>query len=176
MKPRKIKLFWWLATALPLLLAALLMLPALWPRTLDPEECSELYLRYEHNPHINATELHDFPIDDTLAVDVTILQAIDSTGWDDLMHLFGFPEEMIDDYYIFMSQKDSQQRNQFASFSVDKDDFSKRLPVNDPSSRKVIVSYKKQTFSFFHTDKQKIKDCIEKKEFKDLKKKHENKI
>lgn len=83
MKPRYIKRLWLLWAVVVLLLAVGAALPPLWPR-LFHSEVSDLYRHYEHNPHIRATELYDFPVNDTLAVDVTLLQATDSLGWETL--------------------------------------------------------------------------------------------
>lgn len=83
MKPRYIKRLWLLWAVVVLLLAVGAALPPLWPR-LFHSEVSDLYRRYEHNPHIRATELHDFPVNDTLALDVLLLQATDSLGWETL--------------------------------------------------------------------------------------------
>ena len=72
---------------------------ALRPRQLPLEECSQLYRDYAHNPHVTVAFIKDFPVNDTLRVDVTTLQATDSTGWHSLMLYFGYTEEMIDNYY-----------------------------------------------------------------------------
>lgn len=84
MMPRNIKLFWSfgaMLTVLALVLAAAVM----WPRV----EVGELYRRYEANPHLAITFLKNFAVGDTLAVDVTTLQALDDEGWDTLMCDFG---------------------------------------------------------------------------------------
>ena len=83
MKPRYIKRLWLLWAVVVLLLAVGAALLPLWPR-LFHSEVSDLYRRYEDNPHIRATELHDFPVNDTLALDVLLLQATDSLGWETL--------------------------------------------------------------------------------------------
>ena len=83
MKPRYIKRLWLLWAVVVLLLAVGAALLPLWPR-LFHSEVSDLYRRYDHTPHIRATELHDFPVNDTLAVDVLLLQATDSLGWETL--------------------------------------------------------------------------------------------
>lgn len=83
MKPRYIKRLWLLWAVVVLLLAVGAALLPLWPR-LFHSEVSDLYRRYEHNPHIRATELHDFPVNDTLALDALLLQATDSLGWETL--------------------------------------------------------------------------------------------
>ena len=67
----------------------------LFPRQLSPEECSAEFLRYKDVDGIDASFVKDFPVDDTLAVDVTTLQATDSVGWETLkkdFHAFPLPE------------------------------------------------------------------------------------
>lgn len=57
---------------------------AWWPRTVPTERVSDLYRRYEHNPHLTVAYIEDFPINDTLTVDVTTISALDAAGWDTL--------------------------------------------------------------------------------------------
>ncbi len=67
----------------------------LFPRQLSPEECSAEFLRYKDVEGIDASFVKDFPVNDTLAVDVTTLQATDSVGWETLkkdFHAFPLPE------------------------------------------------------------------------------------
>lgn len=67
----------------------------LFPRQLSPEECSAEFLCYKDVEGIDASFVKDFPVDDTLAVDVTTLQATDSVGWETLkkdFHAFPLPE------------------------------------------------------------------------------------
>ncbi len=71
--------------AVPVLLLTLAMvLPTLWPRLFPSLYVSDLYRRYEHNPHIQATYLHNFRVNDSLIVDATLFQALDSLGWETL--------------------------------------------------------------------------------------------
>ena len=73
---------------LPLLIVvvpvAATVLWAWWPRTVPTERVSDLYRRYEHNPHLTVAYIEDFPINDTLTVDVTTISALDAAGWDTL--------------------------------------------------------------------------------------------
>ena len=67
----------------------------LFPRQLSPEECSAEFLRYKDVEGIDASFVKDFRVNDTLAVDVTTLQATDSVGWETLkkdFHAFPLPE------------------------------------------------------------------------------------
>lgn len=52
------------------------------------EECSQLYRDYADNPHVTVAFIKDFPVNDTLRVDVTTLQATDSLGWETLKNEF----------------------------------------------------------------------------------------
>ncbi len=56
------------------LVAAILLMVRLWPQTLRDDECSPLYQRYCHTPGIEASFVKGFRINDTLAIDATLLQ------------------------------------------------------------------------------------------------------
>lgn len=55
-------------------------------------EPSELYLRYEHADGIKASFIKDYRVNDTLTLDVTLLQATDSAGWIKLFYDFNNKE------------------------------------------------------------------------------------
>lgn len=55
-----------------------------WPRTTPPERVSDLYRRYEPNLHLSVAFIEGFKVNDTLAVDVTTVTALDDEGWDTL--------------------------------------------------------------------------------------------
>ena len=55
------------------------------PRPLPPEECSELYRAYMDTPGVDATFIRGFQVNDTVSVDVTLLQTTDSAGWATLL-------------------------------------------------------------------------------------------
>lgn len=63
------------------------------PRTVPWDECSELYRRYSDVPGVEATYVKDYPVNDTLSIGVTILQATDSGGWERLTADFEISEE-----------------------------------------------------------------------------------
>ena len=67
------------------LVAALLGAVALcWHYLPMPGPTSPLVEKSKDNPHIQATYLHTYRVNDTLAVDATLLQALDSLGWETL--------------------------------------------------------------------------------------------
>lgn len=59
-------------------------------------EPSKLYLRYEHADGIKASFIKDYRINDTLTLDVTLLQATDSAGWDSLKSYYEFSPTLSD--------------------------------------------------------------------------------
>lgn len=63
-----------------------------WPRPVPLEECSEVYRRYADTDGVRATYIKDYRVNDTLTVDVTLLQATDSSGWNIMKESFGILE------------------------------------------------------------------------------------
>ena len=78
---------------LPLLIVLLpVAIYALWewtPRTVPPERACELYRQYASNPHLTVSYIEDFRVNDTVTVDVTLLEAKDDEGWEEMMEKFG---------------------------------------------------------------------------------------
>ncbi len=82
----------WLITILVCLLilgggGAVLLLPQVVPFN----QCSDVYKRYAKMDGVDATFIKDYKVNDTVFVDVTLLEAIDSTGWDILKTDFKVP-------------------------------------------------------------------------------------
>ena len=74
--------------------AAVIMATALavrMSRTVPLDECSELYRRYCDVPGIRAAFIKDKKINDTVFVDVTLLQAMDDSAWCVLQKDFNLP-------------------------------------------------------------------------------------
>lgn len=55
-------------------------------------QVSPLYLRYERMPGIAASYVHGFRINDTLRVDVTLLEATTDSGWAEIERAFAVAE------------------------------------------------------------------------------------
>ena len=80
MMPKKIKLFWWTGALLVVLTVVGIAGAVMCQRT----EVSDLYRHYRDNPHLAVTFLRNFPVNDTLNVDVVLLVADTDAGWDTL--------------------------------------------------------------------------------------------
>ena len=59
-------------------------------------QCSEVYKRYHKVEGVQATYIKNYPVNDTLTIGVTLLEATDSAGWERLMERFGAPDDMIE--------------------------------------------------------------------------------
>lgn len=161
-----------ITVAVCLVAVCLVLVVKYHPRTLPIEECSQVYKDYADDPHVAVAFIKDFPVNDTIRVDVTTLRALDSTGWHSLMLYFGYTEEMMENYYEFVKQMMNRPIHQFVSFYVEKNDFRNRVPLTDSNCLLVTSSYKDQTFSIYHTDNIEIKNIIAKTELKKLKPKN----
>ncbi len=69
---------------------------ALWRYVVPLRQVSDLYLRYEHADGIAASYIHNYRINDTLTLDVTLLEATTDSGWARLVRDFCIPR--IEDY------------------------------------------------------------------------------
>ena len=144
------RLVWMLVVALCLAAAGL----ALWlPRYAAAQRVSDLYRRYEHNPHLTVAYLEDFPVNDTLTVDVTTISALDDEGWDTLCVDFEVPElpELIlsvmgeNEDFILSYKVSDDYKDVYKEIGICHDDV-------------IAISYIKHIVSIFNTQ-----DEIEKK-------------
>ena len=64
----------------------------LWPRTIPFDQCSDVYKRYAAVDGVVATFIKDYKVNDTVFVDVTLLEATDSVSWTTLKKDFDVPD------------------------------------------------------------------------------------
>lgn len=68
-------------------------------------DVSELYLRYADTEGIDATFIKDFHVNDTVYVDVTLLQATDSAGWEMLLSNVRMAKDTEEHFKILKNKK-----------------------------------------------------------------------
>lgn len=56
-------------------------------------DVSELYRAYKDTPGVDATFVRGFQVNDTVSVDITLLQATDSAGWERLVNDTKLPND-----------------------------------------------------------------------------------
>ena len=74
-----------------LLVAGLALAVIRCPRTVPERECSEVYKRYHKVEGVRATYIKNYPLNDTLTIGVTLLEATTDSGWAMLQEDFGLP-------------------------------------------------------------------------------------
>ena len=114
----------WLIIALLALVEALVCYVVLQREYLFPsDEVSEVYTRYADDESIDASFIKGYRVNDTLFVDVTLLQAKDSAGWERLLNDFHL-ENVIDTSAY-------RQPHSFSISRVSKEDPTKRISNPD---------------------------------------------
>lgn len=113
----------------------------LWPRSDD----ASLSRHYNHIPSIKATYFKDYPINDTLTLNVTLLQALDSAGWRTLRNDFNIAE--LDPA---LQQLIDSGLDPLFTLRVNKDDYTQSVDSTCPNSQLLAFSYKSQTVTLFH--------------------------
>lgn len=71
----------------------------LWPRTVPFDQCSDVYKKYAKMDGVDATFIKDYKVNDTVFVDVTLLEVTDTNVWEvlckdfDIVSFKLYPEE-----------------------------------------------------------------------------------
>ena len=76
------------------------------PQVVPFDQCSEVYKRYADMDGVDATFIKDYKVNDTIFVDVTLLEATDSVGWTTLKKDFDIPDPSPDFQQIIDSGED----------------------------------------------------------------------
>lgn len=90
-RPFNKKRFWLIVAILALVEAAILCLALQWKYIFPSKEVSDLYTRYENVDGVDVSFIKDYKVNDTVFVDVTLLEATDSMGWATLKKDFEVP-------------------------------------------------------------------------------------
>ena len=117
----------------------------LWPRTVPFDQCSDLYKQYVAVEGINATYIKDYKVNDTVFVDVTLLEATDSM-WHTLMKDFNNPTPDSD-----LQQFIDAGENLVVTKLVDKTHYSRPAAPCSSNCEIMAISYTTHSISVFHT-------------------------
>ncbi len=97
--------FWTVFAIATVVALAAITVAMRWHRLFPSGEVSELYLRYADEEGVDATFIRGFQVNDTVSVDVTLLQATDSAGWETIIPKVRIPEEMLDEIELRKQKK-----------------------------------------------------------------------
>ena len=101
-------LYWIVVVLIGLLLSAITSAVIYWRHTVPLSECSEVYRQYRHLPGVRAAFIRQMPINDTLRLDMTLLEAEDSAAFADLLIKMGKSEESVQ--YMMSKKHDEDDR------------------------------------------------------------------
>lgn len=90
-RPFNKKRFWLIIALLALVEALVCYIAIQWKYIFPSNEVSEIYARYEKVEGINVSFVKDYKVNDTVFVDITLLEATDSVGWVTLKKDFDIP-------------------------------------------------------------------------------------
>ena len=115
-------------------------------RYLLPERhVSDLYRRYHNADGIAASYIHNFPVNDTLTLDVTLLEATTDSAWQVLCAYFAV-SKIIDE-----ATKEGITDVIF-SRQVNRHDYSQVVLGDSPDAEILAIAYNSKSFSIFHTN------------------------
>ena len=90
-RPFNKKRFWLIIAIMALVEALVCYIAIQWKYIFPSNEVSEIYARYEKVEGIDVSFVKDYKVNDTVFVDVTLLEATDSVGWATLKKDFEVP-------------------------------------------------------------------------------------
>ena len=143
-RQNKIRRFW---IVVGIILAAELAVLSLLNRhhgTDHPLEVSETYKRYADTDGMNVAFIKDFRINDTLCVDVTLIEAADSNGWNRLMEDFSLQKQLPPEYEKRMAA--GQDLVWWKLFPKAEEEKNRCEMENNLA----VISYKMRAVSVFH--------------------------
>jgi hypothetical protein len=130
----------WLTTLLLVLAVAAAVGTVFWRHILPRWQVSDIYRHYEHVDGIAASYIHNYPVNDTLTLFVTLLEATSDSGWAVLVRDFEMDE-----------------LSPLLQMLIDRGEnlvFSKLIPKSRPSPSAgndvLAYSYATRTVSIFH--------------------------
>lgn len=119
----------------------------LLPQVVPFDQCSDVYKRYADMDGVDATFIKDYKVNDSIRVNVTLLQATDSVSWNIIAKDLNVPPppEIPDEYKgLFI------QSNSFGYFIV-KNKPNEDKQMHDKRKDICTFSREKMTICIFHT-------------------------
>ena len=117
----------------------------LWPRTVPFDQCSDLYKHYANVEGIDATFIKDYKVNDTVFVDVTLLEATDSVIWTSLKKDFDVPNPS-PNFQQFIDNGEDLIYVKVIPKSTTTDTI-----LDSYSNNLLAISHLKRTLTVFHT-------------------------
>ncbi len=140
----------WLAVVMVCLIEVLAtVLVKRWDYIFPAGTVSEFYARYAGREDLEVSFIKDFRLNDSVSVDVTVVEARTDSAWRSLMEGFGMSEQMIDFYYSHPEIYGKDRKTQIRFF-LDRNKRTADGEFDYESNPYVIASPCRSTFSVFH--------------------------
>ena len=143
-RPFNKKRFWLIVAILALIEAVILCLALQWKYIFPSKEVSDLYTRYENVDGIAASFIKDYKVNDTVYVDVTILEANDSASWVSLKNDFEVPNPSPDFQQFIDNGKD------LISVKIIPKSTAVDTSSNEYPNNLLAISHMNRTLTVFH--------------------------
>lgn len=144
---KKIARFWARFGIILMIALGVITLVFRWHRIFPTDEVSELYTRYEHVEGLDVSYIKDFKVNDTVCVDVTMLEAKTDSAWTTIQTDFNVP--IIPEEY----QELLANYNSVDSWLAPKENYKLPMNPNISNNDAIVVLRKERTISVFHTRK-----------------------
>lgn len=138
------KRFWLVVGVVAVLEVLVLYLVLQWKYLFPSSEVSELYTKYANTEGVEASFVKDFRINDTVFVDVTMLEAEDSVAWALLCKDFEVPILSLKSQRLIQSGVDL-----ICSGTIPKSE--SEVSTNTYMYNVLAISYLSHTLTVFHT-------------------------
>lgn len=116
---------------------------AWWHYVRPQQQVSDIYRRYEHVDGIAASYIHNFRVNDSLTLDVTLLEATSDSGW----------QTLCSDFDISRVVEEMLQIKPDIVFSrqVNRHDYTQVVLGDSPDAELLTISCTTKTLAIFHT-------------------------
>ena len=160
--------YWLSVLAVALLLAVAGVWWVFQTRQLPLSECSEVYRQYRHQPGVRAAFIRQMPINDTLRLDMTLLEAEDSAAFADLLRKMGKREEYVREMMTLRDMYVNKKDGNKVRFSCRCLKGCPGCPADADETKNEVVSFfpVRMAVAIFHTRAENI-DVVLKKSFFD---------
>lgn len=137
------KRFWTVIAIVAVIEVLAIALVQQWRYIFPSHEVSEIYTRYENTDGIDASFIKDFRVNDSVFIDVTLLEAKDSAGWVLLCKDFDVPTPP-----SLFQQLISEGKDLVFSGLINK---TNTESISDGYTYNLLaISYQSHTLSIFH--------------------------
>jgi hypothetical protein len=121
-----------------------------WHRVFPSGEASGLYLRYENVEGVEASFVKNYKVNDTIAVDVTLLEATDSAGWARMKEDFGITD--VEDHPLEERELVRELYNNHISLQKASPDKNYKMPDTNICNNDIITCERAvRRVAVFHT-------------------------